>query len=46
MTLAESTQSRIRRTRSATELVASVDVWKLVRFGVWVAFCVLLIVLR
>jgi hypothetical protein len=42
MTLAETTQSRIRRPRSAGDL----DVLKLVRLGVWVAFCVLLIVLR
>lgn len=45
MTLAEITRSRTRRSRSATEVVASLDWWKLVRVGVWVAFCVLLLVL-
>ena len=45
MTLVEITQSRIRRTRSATDRMASLDVMKLVRLGVWVAFCVLLLVL-
>lgn len=45
MTLAETTRSPIRRSRSATEVMASVDWMKLARFGVWLAFCVLLIVL-
>ena len=45
MTLAETTQSRNRRTRSATEVMWDLDVWMLVRLGVWVVFCVLLIVL-
>ena len=45
MTLVEITQSRIHRTRSATERMASLDVWKLVRLGVWLVFCVLLLVL-
>lgn len=39
MTLAETTRFRTRRSRSAT------DWMKLVRLVVWVAFCVLLIVL-
>lgn len=45
MTLAESTRSHPRRTRSAAEVMWDLDVWMLVRLGVWVAFCVLLIVL-
>jgi hypothetical protein len=45
MTLAETTRSRTHRTRSATELFWSLDVWHLLRFVVWVAFCVLLLVL-
>lgn len=43
MTLVEITQYRIRRTRSATEGMASLDWWMLARLGVWVVFCVLLI---
>jgi hypothetical protein len=46
MTLAETTRSRTRRPRSAAEVMASLDILKLVRIGVWVAFCVLLVVLR
>jgi len=42
MTHAETTQSRIPRQRSAGDW----DIQKLVRLGVWVVFCVLLIVLR
>lgn len=45
MALAETTRSRPRRARSATEVVASLDWGQLIRFAVWVAFCVLLIVL-
>lgn len=45
MTLAETTRSRTRRTRSATEVMDHLDVWMLVRLGVWVVFCVLLILL-
>jgi hypothetical protein len=37
MTLAETTRSRTRHRRSAAEL----DVLKLFRIGVWLAFCVL-----
>jgi hypothetical protein len=43
MTLAETTRYRTRRTRSATEVVSDLDVLKLVRLGVWVLFCVLLL---
>lgn len=46
MTLAEPTRSRTRQTRSVAEIVASLDWWKVARMSVWVAFCVLLIVLR
>jgi hypothetical protein len=42
MTLAETTPSRTRRPRSVDDL----DVLKLIRLGVWIAFCVLLLVLR
>ena len=45
MALVETTRSRTHRSRSATEVMASLDWWKLARFGVWVALCVLLIVL-
>lgn len=46
MTLAETTRSRTRRSRSATEVMASWDVLKMARIAVWIVFCVLLIVLR
>lgn len=42
MTLAETTQSRTRRPRSVDDL----DVLKVIRIVSWLAFCVLLIVLR
>lgn len=45
MTLAESTPSRIRRTRSAVDPVASLDWRKIAGAAVWLVFCVLLIVL-
>lgn len=45
MTLAETTRSRTRRARSVTDVHANVDYLKLIRFGVWVVFCVLLVVL-
>lgn len=45
MTLAETTRSRTHRSRSVTEIVSDLDVMKLVRLAVWVAFVVLLIVL-
>lgn len=41
MTLASTTPSQTRHVKSAGDL----DVWKLVRLGVWLAFCILLIVL-
>lgn len=44
MTLAETTRSRTRRSRSATEVMASWDVLKLVRIGVCIAYCVLLVI--
>ena len=45
MTLAETTRSRTHRSRSVTDVMWDLDVWMLVRLGVWVAFCVLLLVL-
>lgn len=45
MTLAESTRSRTPRKTSAVDVLSDVDWVKLARLGVWVAFCVLLIVL-
>lgn len=45
MTLAEITRSPTRRAKSAGEVMADLDVWKLVRLAVWIAFCVLLIIL-
>lgn len=45
MTHAGTTRSRTHRTRSATELLWSLDVWHVLRFVVWVVFCVLLLVL-
>lgn len=45
MTLAESTRSRTPRRTSAIDVFAHLDWEKLIRLGVWVAFCVLLIVL-
>lgn len=45
MTLAESTRYRTRRAKSATDVMADLDVWKLVRLAVWVVFCIALIVL-
>lgn len=45
MTLAESTRYRTRRAKSATDVMADLDVWKLVRLVVWVVFCIALIVL-
>lgn len=45
MTHAGTTRSQTHRTRSVTEFMWDLDVWMLVRLGVWVAFCVLLIVL-
>lgn len=44
MTLAETTRSRTRRSRSATEVMASWDVLKLIRIAVWIAFCVLALI--
>ena len=46
MTHAGTTRSQTRRTRSVTEFVWGLDVWHLLRFGVWIVFCVLLLVLR
>jgi hypothetical protein len=46
MTLVSTTPSRTRRAKSAAEVMASLDRMKLLRFGVWVVFCVLLLVLR
>lgn len=45
MTLVETTQSRTRRQRSAGEAISTLDVLKILRLGVWLAFCVLLLVL-
>lgn len=45
MTLAEITRSPTRRAKSAAEVVAGLDVWKIVRLTVWLVFCILLIVL-
>lgn len=45
MALAETTRYRTRRAKSAADVMADLDVWKLVRLAVWVAFCVLLIIL-
>jgi hypothetical protein len=45
MTLASTTPSRTRPARSAAEVMSQLDVLKLVRLAVWLAFCVLLIVL-
>lgn len=45
MTLAEITRSPTRQARSAVDVVANLDVWKLARVSLWVVFCVLLIVL-
>lgn len=44
MTLVEITRSRTRPARSASKSV-DVDVLQIVRLAVWVAFCVLLLVL-
>lgn len=45
MTLVESTRSRSHRKPSAIDMFADLDWAKLIRLGVWVGFCVLLIVL-
>lgn len=45
MTLAETTRSRTHRRTSAVDVFANVDWVKVLRLAVWVAFCVLLIVL-
>lgn len=45
MALAETTRSRIRRKRSATEVVRDLDWWTVARLGVQVVLIVLLIVL-
>lgn len=45
MTLVETTRSRTRRARSAADVPANIDYLKLIRLGVWVVFCVLLVVL-
>lgn len=45
MALAEITRSPTRRAKSATEVMQTLDLWKFARLGVWLAFCVLLIVL-
>lgn len=45
MTLAEITRSPTRRAKSVADLVGDLDYMKLLRMSVWVAFCVLLIVL-
>jgi hypothetical protein len=44
MTLAEITRSPTRRAKSAGDVVADLDGWKLVRLVVWIAFCIALIV--
>lgn len=45
MTLVETTQSRTRQARSVGEVVSTLDVLKLLRLGVWLAFCLLLLIL-
>ena len=45
MTLVETTRSRTHRAKSVADLVGDLDYVKLLRFAVWVIFCVLLIVL-
>lgn len=45
MALAETTRYRTRRVKSAGDVVSNLDVMLLVRLGVWVVFCVLLIIL-
>jgi hypothetical protein len=45
MTLAESTRYRTRRVKSAAEVMADLDRWKLARLAVWLVFCILLVVL-
>lgn len=45
MTLAEITRSPTRQARSVADVMANLDVLKLARLLVWVAFCILLIVL-
>lgn len=42
---ASSTQFPTRRRMSVADALASLDYRKLLRLGVWVAFCVLLVVL-
>jgi len=46
MTHAETTRSPTHRAKSVAEVMETLDVLKLARLAVWVAFCVLLIVLN
>lgn len=43
MTLAEITRSPTRRVKSVADAVSDLDYMKLLRLGVWVVFCVLLV---
>lgn len=45
MTLAELTRYRTRRAKSVAEVMTDLDLWKFARLGVWLVFCILLVVL-